>query len=239
MAPIPDDIKQAMGTESCCPDMAPSQHQGAGETAGAGGPGDAVGGATDAPPRQVALAPGEFSAQLEPLRRSLWVIAAAVVGSAGGGREEAEDIVQEAAVIALAKLNEFEPSTSFAAWMGQIVRNLARNHARKQQRRRTINADSAVLDRVGIGVGGHGSADPPVSQWVQFDSRVLQALDELDELARSCLLLRTIRELPYKEISSLLGIPEGTAMSHVHRARQALRARLADDSRLGVGRVKP
>jgi RNA polymerase sigma-70 factor, ECF subfamily len=185
------------------------------------------------------LAPGEFSAQLEPLRRSLWVIAAAVVGSAGGGREEAEDIVQEAAVIALAKLNEFEPSTSFAAWMGQIVRNLARNHARKQQRRRTINADSAVLDRVGIGVGGHGSADPPVSQWVQFDSRVLQALDELDELARSCLLLRTIRELPYKEISSLLGIPEGTAMSHVHRARQALRARLADDSRLGVGRVKP
>jgi DNA-directed RNA polymerase specialized sigma24 family protein len=42
------------------------------------------------------------------------------------------------------------------------------------------------------------------------------------------LLLRTIEQMEYSEISKVLQIPEGTAMSHVHRARQHLRERLAD-----------
>ena len=48
-------------------------------------------------------------------------------------------------------------------------------------------------------------------------------MKRLEETARTCLLLRTLRDMPYREISLLLDIPEGTAMSHVHRARQAMR----------------
>ena len=47
-------------------------------------------------------------------------------------------------------------------------------------------------------------------------------------MARACLLLRAVQDLDYSELSRLLGIPEGTAMSHVHRARNALRRALAD-----------
>ena len=52
-------------------------------------------------------------------------------------------------------------------------------------------------------------------------------LEALGEVPRACLLLSTLRELSYGEIAALLTIPEGTAMSHVHRARLVLRERLA------------
>jgi RNA polymerase sigma-70 factor (ECF subfamily) len=55
----------------------------------------------------------------------------------------------------------------------------------------------------------------------------MAALVEVGEVPRACILLRTVEGLAYPEIAKLLGIPEGTAMSHVHRTRQLLRTRLA------------
>ncbi|MCA8975519.1 MAG: sigma-70 region 4 domain-containing protein [Planctomycetes bacterium] len=55
---------------------------------------------------------------------------------------------------------------------------------------------------------------------------MLRGLNCLRETTRICLLLRTVLDLPYPEIGEMLGIPEGSAMSHVHRARQQLVARL-------------
>ena len=56
---------------------------------------------------------------------------------------------------------------------------------------------------------------------------MLGALGRLEETARACLLLRVVLDLPYQEISRSLGIPQGTAMSHVHRARRAMASLLA------------
>src|SRR5690606_21981893 len=64
-----------------------------------------------------------------------------------------------------------------------------------------------------------------------FDDHVLKALGQLDEVARACLLLRTVHDLPYKQIALILEVPEGTAMSHVHRARQAMRRHLGAQRR--------
>jgi RNA polymerase sigma-70 factor (ECF subfamily) len=175
------------------------------------------------------LAPEQFSARLGEVSRSLWLIAAAVLGE----RSDADDVVQEAAMIGLRKLGEFDPSTNFSAWMGGIVRNVARNYARKRVRRQTAAADPRTIDqsRVAVPESGSGPAFDrrgtlPADQ-SDFDDRVLHALNLLEETARACLLLRTLRDLPYREISALLGIPEGTAMSHVHRSRQVLRQQLS------------
>ena len=54
----------------------------------------------------------------------------------------------------------------------------------------------------------------------------MRALRAVGEMSRACMLLRAVHQLSYREISELLGIPEGTAMSHVHRTREALRDRL-------------
>src|SRR5262245_59175613 len=76
------------------------------------------------------LTPAQFAAHLEGSWRKLWCIGAAIVGD----RVMADDVLQEAAMIALGKLSQFDPRTSFAAWMAQIVRFVALNQARRRQR---------------------------------------------------------------------------------------------------------
>src|SRR5436190_11505203 len=68
-----------------------------------------------------------FGAAFEASSRALWCIAAAIVKD----RTLAHDVVQEAAVVALRKLDEFDARTSFAAWASQIVRFVAMNERRR------------------------------------------------------------------------------------------------------------
>lgn len=158
-----------------------------------------------------------FAELYQDSARALWCIALAVVRD----RTAAQDVVQEASMIALAKRAEFVEGTSFAAWAGQIVRFTALNEMRKRQRDRAALADSALAGMAGSGTRPSRIASPGM------DPRLLSALETLDETARACLLMRTVMELNYKDIAAALGLPEGTAMSHVHRSRQTLRTLLA------------
>lgn len=174
------------------------------------------------------LGEDEFAARLEADRRRLWTIAAAILGSP----HDADDVVQEASVIAMEKLDQFRRGTSFVAWMGQIVRYVALNQRRKRGRDRSVRLDPDGLTPARPGPG----SDP------EFNSAVLEAMGDLDETARTCLLLRIVCDMSYREIASSLDIPEGTAMSHVHRSRKALRERLASWETAGgpvAGKVAP
>lgn len=132
-------------------------------------------------------------------------------------------------MIALSKRHEFEVGTSFAAWAGQIVRFTALNELRKRQRERATALDS------GLGVAArNGSASGPGFA-SDMDPKLASAMETLDETARACLLMRTVMGLGYKEIAAALGIPEGTAMSHVHRSRQTLRTLLGASHLSGAG----
>src|SRR5687768_12549116 len=82
-------------------------------------------------------APVDFAAEYQRAYRVLWVVAAGVLGRSAG----AEDVVQEAALLALGKIDQFQPDTHFAAWMAKIVRFVALNQLRKQTR-----AQAAPLD---------------------------------------------------------------------------------------------
>ena len=173
----------------------------------------------------------DFGALFKSSFRALWLVAYGVVQDA----TLAEDVVQEAALVALSKIKDFRAGTSFTAWMAQIVRYVALNHARAHRRRRTTPIDSAAaepaapaaqpagLAEAGISTDGHLAHDQPY-----FDDRVVAALKRVADTPRTCLLLRTVEGLEYSEIARLLKIPEGTAMSHVHRTRQFLRRELAD-----------
>ena len=167
------------------------------------------------------LTADEFCARFQAGARVLWTLAAGLLGDA----TEAEDVCQEAFLMAFAKRDRFEPGTNFLAWMGSFVRNVAMNELRKRARRQTTSADPSVLDASLAGAPLGLSADELLDP-EQFDERLLAGLRELAEVPRACLLLRTLRELSFAEIAALLELPEGTAMSHVHRARLALRAKL-------------
>ncbi len=171
-----------------------------------------------------------FASRLSAAYQRLWLIAAAITGD----RTEADDIVQEAALVALRKLGEFQEGSNFSAWMAQIVRLTALNHVRKLGRQSTLPTDPLTLDQSAahsaisqnaspLAVGRDGQLTPYQKD---FDDEVLAALADVAEIARACLLLRTVQQLSYDEIAATLQIPAGTAMSHVHRAREQLRARL-------------
>ena len=164
----------------------------------------------------------EFGARFQTDARVLWTLAAGLLGDP----TEAEDVCQEAFLAAYGKRQRFEPGTNFLAWMGRFVRNVATNELRKRARRQTASTDPVELDR---GTAFEGTVARPEHELYdreEFDERLLAGLRELGEVPRACLLLRTLRELSYSEIAALLEVPEGTAMSHVHRARLALRAKL-------------
>lgn len=163
------------------------------------------------------LTPAVFADSFRHCTPALWCIAAAVLGE----RTHAEDVLQEAAMTGLSKLGAFVPNSNFAAWMGQIVRFTALNHRRKLQRRAQSETASAAPDL--------GIPAPAPSSGADFDARTTAALGTLTEIARACLLLKTVLELDYAEIAQTLEIPAGTAMSHVHRARAHMRALLVDD----------
>jgi RNA polymerase sigma-70 factor (ECF subfamily) len=154
----------------------------------------------------------------------LWYIAAAILGD----RTLAHDVVQEAAAIAMTKLQDFDSTTNFTAWMGQIVRFVALNEARGRQRRRTTLASPETLAAVKGNPRPSSPTVPDIGPSLEgFDDRVRTGLMSLDETARTCLILRIVHGMAYSEISKSLNIPEGTAMSHVHRSRLALRDRLS------------
>lgn len=180
------------------------------------------------------LSPDEFARRFEASSSVLWTLAAGVLGD----RSRVEDVLQESALIGLRKLEAFEPGTSFTAWMGRVVRFVALNHARRAARRRTLAAVPELLE------GEEAATPSPAPRLdgagavgmdeLDLDDDTVAALRELKPTARACLLLKAVLELEYSEIGEALSIPAGTAMSHVHRARSILRARLGEREVPGV-----
>lgn len=177
----------------------------------------------------VRLAPDQFAALFDQSFRTLWLVAIAITRDSA----LAEDVVQDAAIVALGKLDQFDPATNFTAWMSQLVRYVALNMKRKERIRRVT-----PLDAAGARLESRESASPSAPgmelraasaidvDQTHFDDAIVAGLSSLSEIARTCLLLRTIGDHPYSEIAQILAIPEGTAMSHVHRSRQILRERV-------------
>lgn len=169
----------------------------------------------------------EFAALYQEVYPRLWLVAVAIVGD----RVLADDIVQEAALIGWKKIDQFTVGTNFAVWMSEIVRRSSMNCARKKRNRRTITADPRMIDEAGVAAVQHScnvvsAVGRLAENQTEFDDKVTEGLAMLGEEARCCLLLRIVQQLSYKEISEQLAIPEGTAMSHVHRSKLTLRKHL-------------
>ncbi|MCL4210660.1 MAG: RNA polymerase sigma factor [Phycisphaerales bacterium] len=145
----------------------------------------------------------EFAAHFTRSFRSAWLLAVSILGD----RTLADDVVQEAALIAWRRIDQYRRGTNFTAWLAQIVRFESLNHRRRAEHRLSTSVDPLEMDHA---LPGGAVVDPaPV----------------IDSAGR--LLLRVVEGLEYREIASSLGIPEGTAMSHVHRTRSTLRERLS------------
>ena len=143
--------------------------------------------------------------------------------------DEADEVTQLTFVRAFRKLEGFRGQSAFRTWLYRIAVNACRNRVRDEGRRRAEpledHAPSAV-DR------GRSALDEVLASEVQ--DRVRAAVEDLPEKQRWVLELRLYRDLPYREISKILGCREGTAKVNYHYAIRNLRKRLADLRAEGV-----
>lgn len=143
---------------------------------------------------------------------------------------DAQDVVQEAYLRAFRFFDGFHGKDG-RAWLLRIVRNTYYTWLRHNRDREP----TAAFDE-GIHSAGSEAMSPEALVMAGDDARLLRAvLDELPAEQREALVLREMEELSYKEIAEIAGVPVGTVMSRLARAREALKAAL--DSRLQPGLV--
>jgi RNA polymerase sigma-70 factor, ECF subfamily len=136
-------------------------------------------------------------------------------------REEAEDLVQETYAKALKGFSSFQPGTNFRAWIYRILRNTFLTSRTGLKANQLLDTD----DQAGSEANLPAEERTPESILLEkLDQQlVYKALDSLPVVYREALLLCDFEEMSYQEISATLGVPMGTVMSRLSRARKALR----------------
>lgn len=137
---------------------------------------------------------------------------------------DAEDLVQETFMQAWKSFENYEIGTNCRAWLYKILFNKYDHHRRRlyTQSKYLQESDEFVFDLT--------PATEPVPEHLT-DREVIAALDKLPEHYRSVVLLADVHEFDYKEVSTILGIPMGTVMSRLNRARTQLKRSLAGTAR--------
>jgi len=132
----------------------------------------------------------------------------------------AEDVVQDAMLRALNYYGSFRGGDA-RPWLLQIVRNVAYNALAKRKQQAETSFDDDPPDEL---LALHDPADnPEVALGKLQDLRRLdQALAALTPELRECVVLKELEDFSYKEIAEVTGVPIGTVMSRLWRARQAL-----------------
>ena len=133
----------------------------------------------------------------------------------------AEDVVQDAIVKALNYFASFRGGDG-RAWLMRIVRNVAYTALARPTSATHIGCCEGADGEAALNVRDKGD-DPEAAFVRKQDARQLeQALAALPIELRECLVLKELEELSYKEIAEVTGVPVGTVMSRLWRARRAL-----------------
>jgi RNA polymerase sigma-70 factor, ECF subfamily len=164
---------------------------------------------------------GDFERLAMPLFDSLYNFARWLARD----ETEAEDLVQEAFSKALRGFASFTPGTDCRAWIFRILRNTFLTSRTGLRSRMTES-----LDEEAEGVSVAVTWETPESLALASATReaLQSALERLPVEHREVVLLCDVEEMKYKEIAEVLGIPIGTVMSRVARARKSLRQLLAE-----------
>ena len=178
-----------------------------------------------------AVPPAErFIRLLEPMKNGLVAFCNRSIGMPC----DRDDVLQTALSTAFAAFPQFQEGSNFRAWMFTHLRNAVWNHCRKANDwpgpiddhvgELAAHEDFRTLTRE---FAYHEMLQNPEVLYEQFDVRIATALFALSLNERTALLLRSIGEFNYRDIATIMHIPMGTVMSHLSRAREKMRERLA------------
>lgn len=138
-----------------------------------------------------------------------------------GGQQEAEDLVQDTLVRALAAAPSFHTGGNLRAWLFSIMHNAFVSDLRQRRPPMVdLNDEASAV------------AQPP-AQLMRLEVRdVLAALARLPEAQRAALSLIALEDFSYEQAARVQGIPLGTLMSRLARGREALRQLMHEEWRV-------
>jgi RNA polymerase sigma-70 factor (ECF subfamily) len=149
-------------------------------------------------------------------------------------REEAEDLVQETAVLAFRAFHTFQRGTNFKAWLFKILLNCFRTQCRKRKREPTFipleDAAELYLFKQDVSIQARGTGANPAAIVISKmrEEQIRAAIGALPEEYQMVCILYFMEELAYQEIAEALGCPVGTVRSRLHRGRRMLQRALWD-----------
>jgi len=146
-----------------------------------------------------------------------------------GNLEEAKDLAQEVFISVFKSIKDLKEEGKFDAWLTQITLNHCRNRWKYLKRRHYFNSES-LDDPIETEDGNMPKAiyDPSDNPETLYERKMIQELIQrgllkLKDDQRELLVLRDLQGFSYEEMGELLGLPEGTIKSKLHRARMDLK----------------
>ena len=147
-----------------------------------------------------------------------------------GDASLADDLVQDCVERALIKSHLYDPTKPLRAWAYTVLRNI---HVSNWRRGSKFSNAKNIDDLEGL----EGSVQPEQESNLSI-SIITQALDKLPAQQREVLVLISLEELSYREASEIIGVPIGTIMSRLSRARATLQNILEERGTTVLRRVK-
>ena len=146
-----------------------------------------------------------------------------------GSADDAQDLTQEVFIKMYRTLSSYDLERgAFMTWVTAVTRNLLVDHFRKhKQDRVTDSLDATPSDHEDAQPLSERIEDKGVGQHARVQSRetreaVHQALQKLSPELREAVILRDLQDMDYREIATVLKVPEGTVKSRINRGRAEL-----------------
>ena len=140
-----------------------------------------------------------------------------------GQREDAEDLVQDAFMVALEKIDTFREGSRFAPWFFRILVNRGLNARKSRALRQTDMLPTEISTR---------EPTPHVeAERTELRESLEAAVSQLPERQRVIVKLFELEGFSSPEIAEMLELSDGTVRWHLHQARQTLRLALAPFAR--------
>jgi RNA polymerase sigma-70 factor (ECF subfamily) len=140
-------------------------------------------------------------------------------------RAEAEDLFQQTWLRVAQKIQSFDPSRNFDAWLFTLARNLALDHLRRV---RPESLDEPLSENFPVDTRGNqlpSKERTPLDRAIeeQRASRLIAAMNEIPVSFREVLTLRFEEEMKLEEIAEIQGVPLSTVKSRLHRSMDRIR----------------